>query len=155
VVLDTNNDKAIEASELRAAVQSTVQGLFATADTNRDGQISQTEMNAAAAGISRAVADAAFRQADINNDGQISQAEFEAAIVEASRVAFRIIDLNHDGQISPSEAQTIRQVLMSRLRMLNLPEASNSPRNAVNNALATPAQPSPTPAPATNRPPQP
>jgi len=145
---DTNNDKQLQASELRAAVQTAVQGGFTAADTNRDGQLSQTEVNAAMAGAARQVAQASFRQADTDGNGQISQAEFEKAIIEPSRVAFKIMDLNHDGQISQEEAQTARQVIASKVRSLNLPEPSNSPRNAINSAIGNqtqPAQPAPAP----------
>lgn len=151
-VFDTNNDKQLQASELRQAVQTTVQGLFATADTNRDGQLSASEVNAGVAGLGRQVAQAAFQQADTDNNGQISEAEFDKAIMEPAKVVFSIMDLNHDGQISQKEAQTARQVVMSKMRSLNMPEPANSPRNMINAALGTPAQPggaaAPAPAPA-------
>jgi len=150
---DTNNDKQIQAKELRQAVQTAVQGIYATADTNRDNQLSQTEVNAAMAGVARTAAQAAFQQADTDNNGQISQAEFEKAIVEPARTAFNVMDLNHDGQISQQEAQTARQVITSRVRMLNMSEAPNSPRNAINSAVGSSVQPgqqpaAPTPPPA-------
>jgi len=138
---DTNNDKKLEASELRQAIQTTVQGEFAVADTDRNGQLTPAEVNAAVAGMTRQAADMAFRQADTDGNGQISQAEFEKSIVEPARTAFKIIDLNHDGQISQQEAQTARQVIMANLRALNFPEPSNSPRQQVNRALGSPTQP--------------
>jgi len=138
---DTNNDRQLQATELRQAVQTTVQAIFATADTNRDNELSTTEVNAALAGLARTAAQAAFQQADTDNNGQISQAEFEKAIVEPARTAFRVMDLNHDGQISQQEAQTARQVVMSKLRMLAIPEASNSPRHMLNSAVGNQAQP--------------
>jgi len=149
--LDSNNDKKLEATELRQAVQTAVQGAFATADTNRDGQLSPAELNAAVAGVSRQMAQATFQQADTDNNGQISQAEFEKAIAEPARVAFQVMDLNHDGQLSPQEAQTARRVLMSRARALQTHEPANSPRNQVNQALGTQAQPAATPAPPAGR----
>lgn len=138
---DTNNDKQLQSSELRQAVQTTVQGIFATADTNRDNQLSQVEVNAAMAGAARTVAEAAFREADTDNNNQISQAEWEKAIIQPARVVFNVMDLNHDGQISQQEAQTARQVIMSKVRMLNTPEAPNSPRHAINAAVGTTGQP--------------
>jgi Ca2+-binding EF-hand superfamily protein len=146
-ILDTNNDKQLQASELRQAVQTTVQGVFATADTNRDGQLSPAEVNAAIAGLGRQIAQAAFQKADTDNNGQISEAEFEKAILEPARVAFKVADLNHDGQISQQEAQTARQVLASRLRALRVPEPQNSPRNTVNAAIGSQTQPASQPAP--------
>jgi len=138
---DTNNDKQLQATELRQAVETAVQGGFAAADTNRDAQLSPAEVNAAIAGVGRQVAQATFQQADTDNDGSISQAEFEKAIQEPARVAFAVMDLNHDGKISQQEAQTARQVLMSKLRQANLPEPSNSPRNQINAALGNQSQP--------------
>jgi len=138
---DTNNDKQLQATELRQAVQTAVQGAFATADTDRDGQLTPAEVNAGIAGISRSVAQAAFQQADTDNNGQISQAEFERAIVQPARVAFQILDLNHDGQLSQQEAQQIRQVIASRVRTMAVHEPANSPRNAINSALGSPTQP--------------
>jgi len=153
-VFDTNNDKQLQASELRQAVQTTIQGLFATADTNRDNELSNSEVNAGIAGMARQAGQVVFQQADTDNNGQISQAEFEKAVIEPSRVAFRVFDLNHDGQISQQEADTARQVVMSKLKMLNQPEAPNSPRNTINSALGSSTQPAPTsPAPATPAPP--
>ncbi len=144
---DTNNDKQLQASELRQAVQTAVQGGFAAADTNRDGQLSNAEVNSAMTGISRQVAQAAFQQADTDNDGQISQAEFEKAIVEPARVAFAVMDLNHDGKLSQQEAQTARQMIASKLRQGYVPEAANSPRNQINSAIGNATQPQPQPQP--------
>jgi len=138
---DTNNDKQLQGTELRQAVQTVVQGGFAAADTNRDGQLSPAEVNAAIAGSGRQVAQATFQQADTDNDGSISQAEFEKAIQEPARVAFAVMDLNHDGKLSQQEAQTARQLLGSRLRQMNVPEASNSPRNQINSAIGSQNQP--------------
>jgi len=140
---DTNNDKQLQAGELRQAVQTAVQTGFAAADTNRDGQLSPAEVNAALNGVRRQMAQAAFQQADTDNDGQISQAEFEKAIVEPARVAFAIMDLNHDGKISQQEAQTARQIVVSKLRQGFIAEPSNSPRNQVNSALGNAGQPQP------------
>lgn len=143
---DSNNDKQLQASELRQAVQTAVQSGFAAADTNRDGQLSPAEVNAAVAGAGRQIAQASFQAADTDNDGQLSQEEFMKAIEEPARVAFAIADLNHDGKISQQEAQTARQLVVSRLRQLNLPEPSNSPRNRLNSALGSSSQPNQQPA---------
>jgi len=146
---DTNNDKQLQASELRQAVQTAIQGGFAASDTNRDGQLSPTEVNAAVAGVGRQIAQATFQQADTDSDGQISQAEFMKAIEEPARVAFAVMDLNHDGKISPQEAQTARQLVSSKLRQMNIPEPSNSPRNQINSAIGSQNQPNQNQQPAT------
>ena len=57
------------------------------------------------------------------------------AIVEPARVAFAVMDLNHDGKISQQEAQTARQLVVSKLRQGYVPEAANSPRNQINSAI--------------------
>ncbi len=126
-VLDTNNDKQIQASELRQLVQTTTQSLFAAADTNRDGQMSPSEVNAAVAGGAKAIGLAIFQQADGDHNGSLSRAEFDKAIVEPANIAFKIADLNHDGQISQQEAEKLQQVVVSEVRMLKLPEPANSP----------------------------
>jgi len=149
--LDTNNDKQLQAGEVRKAVETTVQGLFATSDTNRDGQLTTAEVNAAVAGAARTVAQAAFQQADSDGNGQISQAEFEKAVLEPVRTAFQVLDLNHDGQLSQQEAQTARQVVMRGMMSLSMPEAGNSPRRQINSALGSPAGATPPATPGTPR----
>jgi len=128
-VLDANSDKNIQATELRQAVQTGVQGLFAAADTNRDGQLSPTEANAAVAGVGKTVSQAAFQAADKDNNGSISQAEWDQAIVEPSHVVFSILDGNHDGQLTQQEAQQAQRVIASQIRSIRVPRASNSPTN--------------------------
>jgi len=131
VLLDTNNDKQIQASELRQLVQTVTQSVFAAADTNRDGQMSPSEMNAAVAGGVRAAAQASFQQADADNNGQLSRDEFNKAIVEPANVFFQVVDLNHDGQISQQEAQQIQSAILNRIRTARLPEPANSPTNLI------------------------
>jgi len=140
-VLDANGDKNIQASELRQAVQSTVQTFFSGADTNRDGQLSPTEVNAAAAGAAKSVAQAAFQAADKDHNGSISQAEWDEAIREPSHVVFSILDGNHDGQLTQQEAQQAQRVIASQIRSIRIPRASNSSTNL----LRGPGQPAPVP----------
>jgi len=128
-VLDANSDKNIQASKLRQAVQTAVQGLFAAADTNRDGQMSPTEANAAVMGIAKSVAQVAFQAADTDNNGSISQAEWDQAVLEPSRVVFGILDGNHDGQLTQQETQQAQRVIASQIRSVRVPHASNSPAN--------------------------
>jgi len=131
VLLDANNDKQIQASELRQLVQTVTQSVFAAADTNRDGQMSPSEVNAAVAGGVRAVAQASFQQADTDNNNQLSREEYDKAIIEPANAVFQILDLNHDGQISQQEAQQIQRGIASQVRMLQLPEPANSPTNLI------------------------
>jgi len=130
-LLDSNNDKQLQATEVRQAVQTAIQGLFATADTNRDGQMSPTEVNAAIIGAARAVAQASFQAADSDNNGQISMDEYNKAIVEPSKAVFKALDANADGQISADEAKSAQQVVLDQVRRLNVPEPQNSAKNLI------------------------
>ena len=128
---DTNNDRQLQATELRQLLQSLTQSYFAAADTNRDGQMSPSEVNAAAAGIAKSVAQQTFQQVDTDHNGQLSRAEYDKAIVEPANIIFQIVDLNHDGQLSQQEADQVGRVLVQQVRMMQLPEPSNSPRNLI------------------------
>ena len=143
-LLDTNNDKQLQATEVRQAVQTAVQGLFATADTNRDGQMSPTEINAAIAGLTRTLIQAEFQNADKDGNGQISQQEFDQAILEPAHVVFKVLDTNNDNQISMEEGKAAEQFLGSQLRSMYIPEPANSPRNLIRSG-AKPDQVAPVP----------
>jgi len=121
-LLDENNDKQIGANEIRDAVRTGVDAIYASADTDRDGQMSPAELNAAAIGMARAAGQAAFAAADADNNGQISREEFEKAIIEPARIAFGVLDANGDGQLSQQEAQQAQQVIVSRMRV-SIPDA--------------------------------
>jgi len=152
-LLDSNNDKQIQATEVRQAVQTGIQGLYAVADTNRDGQLSPTELNAAMIGAARSAAQAAFQQADADHNGSLSRAEFDKAIIEPANMVFAILDANNDGQISPQEAQQARQLVGGQLKALMVPEPANSARNLIRSGASpdqiapVPAVPTPAPAP--------
>jgi Ca2+-binding EF-hand superfamily protein len=150
-LLDANNDSNIQATEVRNLVQTSVQSFFAAADTNRDGQMSPSEVNAAMVGAARAAAQAAFQKADTDGNGQLSQAEFDKAIVEPANTAFRMLDTNNDGQISPQEAQTAARIVANQLRALQVPEPANSPRNLLGSGHR-PAEVAPVPTFGTNPP---
>jgi len=130
-LLDTNNDRKLEATEVRQAVQTAVQGFFATADTNRDGQLSPSEVSAAMVATANAAAQAAFQAADTDRDGGISKDEFLKASQAPVNTVFGILDANNDGKITPQEAQNARRIVGSQLRNLQVPEPANSPRRQV------------------------
>jgi len=71
-VFDSNNDRQLQASELRQGVQTVVQGMFTTADTNRDNQLSPTEVNGAIDGMFASAAQAAYQAADTDHNGSLS-----------------------------------------------------------------------------------
>ena len=153
-LLDTNNDKKLEATELRQGVQTAVQGIYATADTNRDGQMSPSELNAAMVAAANAAAQAAFQAADADRDGAISKDEFLKAAQAPMNAAFGVIDANNDGKITPQEAQSARRIIESQMRNLQVPEPSTSPRRQVEGNRSAPrpvTTPAPVPAPAPPR----
>ncbi len=130
-LLDTNNNKKIEATELRQAVQTGVQGLYATADTNRDGQMSPAEVNAAILGAANAMATAAFQAADADKDGGLSKEEFMKAAQAPVNAAFAVFDANGDGKITPQEADNARRIVTAQFKQLMVPEPGNSARNLI------------------------
>jgi Ca2+-binding EF-hand superfamily protein len=131
-LVDANNDGNLQSTEVRQAVQTAVQGLFAAADTNRDGMMSPVEVNAAIAGAFKAAQKASFAAADTDNNGQISQAEFNKALTDPANATFKILDANNDGQLSPQELQQAARIIETQVRRTILPEAPNSARNLIN-----------------------
>jgi len=100
---------------------------FNANDTNHDGFISVSEMQAAQAhdlqrlqASARASFEAQFRQLDTNHDGQLSLAEFEAlATVKANQTPQQLVemlDTNHDGKVSPEE---FRAAKMKQFNLLD------------------------------------
>jgi len=159
-LVDANNDRQLQATEVRQAVQTAVQGLFAAADTNRDGFMSPVEVNAAIAGAVKAAQHASFQAADTDNNGQISKEEFSRALTDPANAAFQILDANGDGQLSQQELQSAGRIIENQLRRTMLPEAPNSPRNLLNSGrrpeevapvpnIAVPARPATGTVPAT------
>jgi Ca2+-binding EF-hand superfamily protein len=130
-LVDANNDKQLQATEVRQAVQTAVQGLFAAADTNRDGLMSPTEVNAAIYGAMKAAEQATFQAADFNHDGQISKEEFTKALTDPANAAFAILDANNDGQLSQQELQSAGQTFEAQIKRTLLPEPPNSLKNLI------------------------
>jgi Ca2+-binding EF-hand superfamily protein len=137
--LDPNHDGNISAPELRQAVQTSVQSLFLMADKNGDGQIDNSEVNAAVADASRAAVQTAFNVADTDKNGAVSQAEFDQALINPGHVLFGILDANRDNQLSPDELRSGMQIIQRELRALRVPEPSNSLANQLRQPVAVPA----------------
>jgi len=116
-LLDENNDRQLQASEVRQAVQGAVDGFYESADTNRDDQLSPSELNAAAIGMARAAVQAAFQLADADNSGSLSREEFERAVLEPARTVFSVLDGDNNNQISPQEARQAQRMLMNQMRV--------------------------------------
>ncbi len=131
-LVDANNDGNLQATEVRQAVQTAVTGLFAAADTNRDGLMSPVEVNAAIAGAVKAAQQATFAAADADNNGQISKEEFIKSLTDPANGAFQMLDANNDGQLSQQELQSAGRLIENQIKRTILPEAPNSARNLIN-----------------------
>ncbi len=125
-LLDTNHDRKIEASELRQAVQQSVQTLFQVADANQDGQLSPAELNRAVGEAARTAVQVAFQTADTDRNGAISMEEFDKALTEPAHAAFRVLDGNNDNQLSLDELQRAQQIIGDQIRRLQVHEPANS-----------------------------
>ena len=125
-VLDSNQDGAIEAAELRQGVQSTVQSLFLAADRSGDGQLDPNELNIAVVEVGRTALQAGFKMADTDNSGAISRDEFNKALVEPANVVFRVFDANNDGQITPEEMNSGVQIIGRELNALKVREPNQT-----------------------------
>ena len=143
-MIDSNQDRKIEASEVRQTVKTTVEGIFNIADTNRDEQLSPSEINAAEVGLARAIAQSAFQTVDTDGNGAVSKAEFDKAVVNSANMAFSVVDANNDGQITPQEANAALRTAVDQVRQLNVPEPANSARNMLQSGR-TPDQTAPVP----------
>ena len=100
----------------RSDVSSKLDGAFAAADTNHDGSLSASELQAmqqktlqAVQSKARAELQTRFNQLDTNKDGRLSFDEFAAiATVRANQTPEQMLqklDTNHDGKVSPAEAK--------------------------------------------------
>lgn len=104
----------------RAAVAAQLDSAFAAADTDHDGFLSVSEVQALenrelqkVQAALRARAEAQFKALDTNKDGQLSLQEFLAGTpnVKANDTAAGLVqklDTNHDGKISAAEFRAQR-----------------------------------------------
>jgi len=146
-LLDTNRDRKIEASELRQAVQTSVQTLFTVADANQDGQLSAAELNRAVDEAARTAVQVAFQSADTDRNGALSLAEFDKALTEPAHAAFRVLDANNDNQISLDELQRAQQVITNQIQRLRVSQPGNPNVRSFQPAttIGQPTQVAPTP----------
>ena len=111
----------------RASVAAQLDTAFAAADTNHDGFLSVSELQALenselqkVQSALRARAEAQFKALDTNKDGQLSLQEFLASVptVRANETAAAMVqklDTNHDGKISPAEFRAQRLAQFDKL----------------------------------------
>jgi Ca2+-binding EF-hand superfamily protein len=151
-LLDTNNDRRIQAAELRQAVSQGVQTLFQIADANQDGQLSPAELNRAVGEAARSAMQIAFQTADTDRNGAISMEEFDKALTGPAHAAFRVLDGNNDGQLSLDELQRAQQIIANQIMRLQVPEPANSPLRQLQGGATTGGINQPGAVPATVRP---
>jgi len=146
-LLDVNRDQKIEASELRQAVQQSVQTLFTIADANQDGLLSPAELNRAVGEAARTAVQMTFQAADSDRNGALSQAEFDKALTEPAHAVFRVLDGNNDGQISLDELQRAQQIITQQIQRLSMPETNGTRRGQFpqGSAIGQPTQVAPSP----------
>lgn len=130
-LLDANNDNQIQATEVRQAVATSIEGLFGVADTDRDGQLSPAELNAAMYGAVRAGVQTAFQLADQDGSGALSKEEFAQAMVQPAYTAFDILDRDLDGQLTSQELEMAAQIAVDQLDKLTVDVPRNSPVNVI------------------------
>ncbi len=111
----------------RTSVSSQLDTNFAAADTNHDGSLSLSEIQALQAkelstleAQVQAKLQAAFKQLDTNKDGQLSFREFAASAgaIKANETPQQVlqkIDANHDGKLSAAEFKGPRLAAFDRI----------------------------------------
>jgi len=138
-LLDPNRDGNLSSTEVRQAVQTSVQSLFLMADKNGDGQIDVNEINTSIADASRAAIQTAFNAADADRNGAVSQAEFDKAIINPAHMLFGILDANRDNQLSADELRSGMQIIQRELQALQGPRATNTLGSQIRQQMTSPA----------------
>jgi Ca2+-binding EF-hand superfamily protein len=95
---------------------------FDSVDTNRDGVLDQTELNASGFTTTPGVTATSqfgipgFRQLDTDSNGTLTMQEFSTAGVQNSNDVFRQLDTNHDNLLSARELHANRADRLMRSR---------------------------------------
>ena len=132
-LIDANDDKAVQANEVRQSIVSAVQGIYGVADTDRDGNMSPNELNAAVYSLAEAAMQASFQNADADKSGGLSKEEFVQSLTEPANTVFDVLDANLDGELTPDEVNRAGQVIAGQLRLFQPPQATNSPGQMIEN----------------------
>jgi Ca2+-binding EF-hand superfamily protein len=137
-MLDGNDDRQIQATELRQAVQVVVESLWAVGDRDGDSELSPAELNEAAYTVARETMQSAIQAADADKNGALSDDEFVQAIAEPANIAFQILDKDLNGLLTIEEIDSAMRIVGSHLGATRIPTPSNAPSRV----LGTPAAPS-------------
>ena len=104
---DTDGDGRVSRAEAAAAGSERSTEWFDKLDLNKDGYITQDEMNKAREarhGEMKARMDERFKDADTNHDGQLSLDEVQAKMPRLAE-RFSALDTDKNGQLSKEELQ--------------------------------------------------
>lgn len=135
-LLDANNDRQIQAAELRQAVEIGVKGLFAAVDANSDGLLSPAELNAGVLTIAREGMQTAFQAADTDNSGGLSKEEFAQALIQPGYTLFDILDRDLDGHLTQAELNQAMQIAWQQVMKMGVTPPANSPATFVSDGRA-------------------
>jgi Ca2+-binding EF-hand superfamily protein len=106
--LDANGDGAIEPSEVPEDAKLPFERLLLRGDSNHDGKLDASELRAlvqsARAGAGGAGAMPAFEVLDSNHDGKLTPDE-----MKDRPGLFRLLDVNSDGVVTREEARALAQ----------------------------------------------
>ncbi len=136
-LLDANNDRQIQATELRQAVQTAVQAMFAIADSDRNGNLSPAELNQSVVTVARESVGGVFKLADADNNGSLTKDEFAKALVQPGYTVFDILDRNLDGQLTTEELDQALRIAMQQVRSMSVTPPANSPQRAIEDVGTT------------------
>jgi hypothetical protein len=106
--IDANNDGMVTREEAQAFPRLTAE--FDAADTNKDGQLGTTEMNAHREKMRvemRAKAEQRWTEADKDGDGALTREEAQASMPGLAE-RFEQFDSNSDGKIARDEMHNVR-----------------------------------------------
>jgi Ca2+-binding EF-hand superfamily protein len=113
---DLDQDANGMISQAEAAQEPALARAFARLDTNRDGNLSPKEYQAATLNVARGMN---FEQVDHNRDGVISKQEADATPLSL-REAFDRVDADGDDNISPVEYQAATTNLLQSANFQDL-----------------------------------
>ena len=140
-LLDTNHDQKLEASELRQAVQTGMQGLFLLADADQNGQLTPYELNAVVGEVAKTAVQSVFQAAIWIGTAALSQTEYDKAVAEPAHAVFRVLDANGDNQLTFEEIQRAEKILADQLQRLRVADPPNSLSNQLRPAGTASANP--------------